>query len=121
MHGPAGVGKLSIAQTLAEILQIRGQHAANFFFSQTSTTGRAHEKRLVATLAYQFAKYIPETRPHISSVPSSDPAIFGLSLRAQIQALLVNPLTLASATASEARPAMLIIIDGLDECSGSEA
>ena len=120
MHGPAGAGKSSIAQTLAEILKIRGQHSASFFFSRTSTTGRAHEKRLVATLAYQFAKYIPETRPHISSVPSNDPAIFDLSLHAQIQALLVNPLTLASATASEARPAMLIIIDGLDECSGFE-
>lgn len=65
-------------------------------------------------------KYIPETRLHIFSVPSNDPTILDLSLRAQVQASLVNPFIYASATASEARPAMLIIIDGLDECSRSD-
>ncbi|KAF8814332.1 hypothetical protein BYT27DRAFT_6336716 [Phlegmacium glaucopus] len=123
LHGAAGAGKSAIAQTIAQMLFEQGRLSGSFFFARGSTTGRDDEKRLVPTLSYQLAKYLPETRAHISMAVLNDPAIFDLSLLPQVENLLVNPLRIGSnavPTSSNTSP-RLFIIDGLDECRDADA
>ena len=119
LYGPAGAGKSAIAQSIAELLEEAGLLAAAFFFSRNAA-GRNDKTPLVATLAYQLVKSIPEIRAHVLEAVEGDPALFSCSIEAQIQALIVDPLnavandeTLAPILIS--RPP-LIILDGLDEC-----
>jgi len=119
LYGPAGAGKSAIAQTIAELLEKEGLLAAAFFFSRNAA-GRNEKTPLIATLVYQLIKSIPEIRARVLQTLDQDPAIFSLSIQAQIQVLIIKPLndvaideTLAPTLSSRAR---LIIVDGLDEC-----
>ena len=122
LHGAAGAGKSAIAQTIAQMLFEQGRLSGSFFSARGSTTGRGDVKRLIPTLAYQLAKYLPETRAHIAAAVLSDPAIFDLSPLSQVQNLLVNPLRIASNALSSSYNISpgLFIIDGLDECCDAD-
>lgn len=120
MLGAAGAGKSAIAQMIAQILHESGQLSSSFFFNRTSTTGRNDDEQLVATLAYQMSKHIPETRPFISANILADPLIFDMLLELQLEALIIDPLSrLWDGMTHEELP-RLIIIDGLDECSNKD-
>ncbi|KAF8896738.1 hypothetical protein CPB84DRAFT_1206902 [Gymnopilus junonius] len=119
MYGPAGSGKSSIAQTIAEQLHQEGKLAASFFFARTAT-GRNTADRLMATIAYQLTLSIPTMSHHILEAVDRDPAIFSKSLDTQLESLILGPLKelfmgLTETTGSSNMP-RLIIIDGLDEC-----
>jgi NACHT domain len=121
LYGPAGAGKSAIAQTIAEMCVKLNLLVASFFFFRSSSS-RNNEKRLMASIAYQLALSIPETRPFIGSAVHLDPSIFDKSLETQVETLIIGPLEKAR---SNTTPAMtdkwprLIIIDGLDECDGN--
>ncbi|PPR05796.1 hypothetical protein CVT26_010146 [Gymnopilus dilepis] len=120
MYGPAGSGKSSIAQSIAEVCAETGQLAASFFFARTAFE-RNNASRLVATIAYQLTISIPSTTDQISEALLQDPAIFSRSLQAQAEALIVLPiLNLAKGTdeghAECSVAPKFILIDGLDEC-----
>jgi hypothetical protein len=121
LYGPAGAGKSAIAQTIAELCANLGLLVASFFFFRTSTS-RNNEKRLVASIAYQLALSILETRPFIESAIHLDPSIFDKSVETQLEALVTVPLEKAR---SATTPAIadnwprLILIDALDECNGT--
>jgi NACHT domain len=118
LFGPAGAGKTTIAKRIAEIAADKNLLIATFFFSKSSPFCNTKD-RLVATLAYQLALSIPETRTLIEDAIERDPAIFYKSIRTQIETLLVRPLQ-AAPTQMIPFP-RLIIIDGLDECNDSRA
>ena len=120
LHGPAGAGKTAIAHSIAEMSQEEGQLAAGFFFSRTAA-GRNHDKCLVATIAYQMTQTIPEARPFIEEAATKDPLIFMKSLSSQIRHLIVHPLKRMLAGPHTSSFPMLIVIDGLDECSPVES
>jgi len=61
LFGPAGAGKSAIAKRIAELAVERGLLIGTFFFSRTSST-RNIKDRPIATLAYQMAVSIPDTR-----------------------------------------------------------
>jgi hypothetical protein len=65
LHGPIGVGKSAIAQTVAHTTDGRDKVAATFFFSR-SDPSRNDGCRLFATLAWQLAISIPAIQHHIS-------------------------------------------------------
>ena len=118
LFGAAGAGKSAIAKRIAEIAAEMDLLIAAFFFSRTSST-RGTKDRLVATLAYQLALSIPDTRTHIEDAIERDPAIFTKSIQTQIDTLLFEPLQ--SISSAEIVPSQkLIIIDGLDECHDSQ-
>jgi hypothetical protein len=118
LFGPAGAGKSAIAKRIAEIAAEKGLLIAAFLFSRTSST-RGSKDRLIATLAYQLALSIPDTRTHIEDAIERDPAIFNKSIRTQIDTLLVEPFQ--SVLSAQIIPSQkLIIVDGLDECNGSQ-
>ncbi|TFK58973.1 hypothetical protein BDN72DRAFT_851514 [Pluteus cervinus] len=103
IYGWAGMGKSTIAQTMAEYWAKQGRLAATFFFSRssedTSTTQNFNE-----TIAYQLVR--------ILSFP--DDALRFLEheeLLARGWATIVDALN-----SLPSRPPMIIILDGLDEC-----
>ena len=120
LHGPAGAGKTAIAHSIAEMSQAEGKLAAGFFFSRTAT-GRNHDKSLIATIAYQIMQSIPEARSFIEEAATRDPLIFMKSLSSQIRHLIVHPLKKMLASPHTSSFPMLIVIDGLDECSPVES
>ena len=124
LYGSVGVGKSAIAQTIAEMCEEAGLLAAAFFFSRLSD-GRSNSKHLVATIAYQLITTIPEIKHLVCAAIEGDPMIFSKQLETQAVSLVVGPLntTFKDQNIQERllkRPA-LIIIDGLDECTGGEA
>src|SRR5271168_2557695 len=118
LFGPAGAGKSAIAKRIAEIAAEKGLLIAAFFFSRSSST-RGTKDRLVATLAYQLALSIPDTRTHIEDAIERDPTIFNKCIQTQIDTLLIQPLQYISSAEIVPSP-KLIIIDGLDECNDSQ-
>ena len=116
--GPASAGKSIIAKKIAEIAADKHQLIASFFFSRKSST-QGTKDCLVATLAYQLALSIPDTRTHIEAAIERDPLIFKKNIRTQIDTLLIQPFQ--SAPTQVAPFPKLIIIDGIDECKDSRA
>jgi len=116
LHASAGAGKTVILKTIADILHRRGLLLAAFFFRRTDLT-RNNTQSLIATIAYQLYKSIPASQPYIEEAVKSDPLIFGRSIEAQAQALIITPLSdLYKAGRLPSQYARVIIIDGLDEC-----
>ncbi|KAF8069265.1 hypothetical protein FPV67DRAFT_1669280 [Lyophyllum atratum] len=124
LHGPAGAGKSAIAQTIAENSAECKILAASFFFSR-GRPGRDSLDRLFTTIAYQLAISIPNLRPAIQQVLIDDPSIVHQVITVQIQKLIIEPLELLTSLKNVKVPTkptfpFLIIIDGLDECSGTD-
>jgi len=121
LYGPAGAGKSAIAQTIAERLYAKKLLLASFFFSRTDAK-RNHAKSLVATIAYETALIISETKAAIENAVDNDPAIFGRSLEAQLTTLVIEPLLQLKGSGYFTRnpSARVIVIDGLDECNNPE-
>lgn len=118
IYGPAGSGKSSIAQTIAEYCEARGFLASDYFFSRM-TPGRNTDVNLIPTLACQLTVSIPDICVHMAAAIDHDSLIFSRSLSTQLDALVVRPLTqwmLSNQIDKDKVRPNLIIIDGLDEC-----
>ncbi|TFK25097.1 hypothetical protein FA15DRAFT_703955 [Coprinopsis marcescibilis] len=119
MLGAAGSGKSSIAQSIAETCAEKKILAATFFFSFRSQETNNHA-RFIPTIAYQVALAIPSTREFIAAAIVKDVAIVKRSLKAQIDALILQPLAQAREKHPDELWPYVIIIDGLDECEDEE-
>ncbi|KAF9533125.1 hypothetical protein CPB83DRAFT_845869 [Crepidotus variabilis] len=116
LHGAAGAGKSSIAQSFAEICNKENLLIGSFFFFRTSPL-RNNAKRLAASLAYQLARSIPSTLPHIAACIENHPAIFESSLGDQLEKLFAHPVRQACENTELNHQPRLVILDGLDECA----
>jgi NACHT domain len=121
LYGPAGAGKSAIAQTIAERCHARHLLLASFFFSRTDPK-RNNVKPLIASIAYQITLNLPQAKDAIEAAVERDPGIFQCSIKAQLTALIIDPLTkLSKNGVFQSTPVPnLIIIDGLDECHGQQ-
>ncbi|KAF5310531.1 hypothetical protein D9619_007699 [Psilocybe cf. subviscida] len=133
LHGPAGVGKSALAQSLSLELKGEGNHAASFFFSRTSA-GRNNGDQLIMTLAYQLATNIPALRRFMSKAVKKNPAIFTASNAVQMQTLIIDPINKWQKkyhwsvwrlvhrifNITEKPHPRLILVDGLDECNNPD-
>lgn len=116
ISGSAGVGKTAIMRTTAETLKQKNLLLACFFFWRTGERCNTAEF-LIATLAYQIAVSLPETRPHIERTIEKDPHIFAKKLQVQSKALIVDPIvTVYRDQALPKNHPHIFVIDGLDEC-----
>ncbi|KDR81237.1 hypothetical protein GALMADRAFT_136264 [Galerina marginata CBS 339.88] len=123
LYGPAGAGKSSIAQTIAELCYSYGYLLGSFFFSKNDHR-RSTAQPLVATIAYQLALRLPgQVREHIASTIEHNPLIFSSSLEAQLTALVIEPVKVLAESGffDDPHSPRLIIIDGLDECDNRQA
>ncbi|KAM6489758.1 hypothetical protein JOM56_014781, partial [Amanita muscaria] len=107
LHGPAGVGKSTIARTIAASYN---QIAATFSLPTSSDRSAS---TLFATLTWQLARNIPEARMHIIASLKNSGSLLTSEFEEQFDLLIVQPLR-KSTTTLKSRP--VIVIDGLDEC-----
>ncbi|KIL57153.1 hypothetical protein M378DRAFT_16425 [Amanita muscaria Koide BX008] len=119
LSGLAGIGKSTVAYTVASRAASLNLLGASFFFSRDESD-RKNAKKFFTTIAYQlcvyketFAKAIGDVlQTHRGSVAiTKDP-------EEQLQALIVNPLQ--SIGQSRVRP-ILVVVDALDECDEEDA
>src|ERR1700761_6061489 len=119
LYGPAGAGKSTIAQTIAQQCdnQSRRNLAFSYFFSRRNTN-RNDLTKFIPTFAYQLVRTMPSLDPWIREVYESDPAIFRQRIQDQVRRLIIYPLwTMLAQTPQMILPTMTVVIDGLDEYS----
>jgi hypothetical protein len=92
LNGLAGVGKTSIAFTVAEEMKKARRLAATFFFSHKHAQSGA--KIIPTGIAYQLALTFPRIRDDITRAVEGDRMLLSSdkSRSDQIQELIVNPL-----------------------------
>ncbi|KAF8993172.1 hypothetical protein BDQ17DRAFT_1368613 [Cyathus striatus] len=120
MSGPAGAGKSSIAQTVAERCHEENKLVSSFFFSRTATgTGRDDGTKFVPTIAYQMTASIPSVKNLVLGVIEENEAILTYTMEDQIRDLVMRPLKKAIELCYQSCLSIphVVIIDGLDECS----
>ncbi|KAF9445052.1 hypothetical protein P691DRAFT_806209 [Macrolepiota fuliginosa MF-IS2] len=120
LHGPAGVGKSAILQTVAETeadspTPILG---ATLFFSRPNS--RDDPQCVFITIAYRLAVIYPPYRHYIVKLFALDPRLIEKSMREQFKAFIVRPFA-EEKLMDGLHDTVLILLDGLDECKGEEA
>ena len=112
VNGLGGTGKSTIAQTIIKRYKDSRIAATFFFLKGHAECGNAN--RLFTTLAWQMAKSIPETRPHIESILNTQRLIHTEDLGVQFRHLLVEVFRKVPELHPEKS---VVVIDGIDEFS----
>ena len=116
LEGPAGSGKSTILHTIAKQCDREKRLAFSFFFSR-GKADRSNTAKVIPTFAYQLAKSLPAIRQPLRRVLMEDnPFAPHLRLRDQMENLVLEP-TLST---QQTVPSMVVVIDGLDECSDTD-
>ncbi|KAM6499041.1 hypothetical protein JOM56_004549 [Amanita muscaria] len=112
LHGPAGAGKSTIAQTILRSYTTE-KVPANFFFLH-SDSDRSNGNRLFTTIAWQS---IPAIKGHIARSLNEQPDLPRKDVETQFQELIVRPFeALGNDTHLPQLSDMVVVIDGVDEC-----
>ncbi|KAJ7626975.1 hypothetical protein FB45DRAFT_57017 [Roridomyces roridus] len=114
LHGPAGAGKSAIAQTLCQDLAADDRPVASFFFKRGDPS-RGESMKLFPTIAYQLAYAVAGFRADLFPRIDGSPHIFKSSLPTQLDKLILKPSHRLPST-----PSLVVVIDGLDECTGEK-
>src|SRR5258708_27977833 len=113
VNGLAGIGKSTIARTVAEDAKDRKLLGASFFFSrQENELSDPH--LFIPTLASQLARSYPEARSVVINAFRHDPDIMKKSFAIQFEGLVIEPLCKIPSKRA------VIVVDALDECNNSE-
>ncbi|KAF7978475.1 hypothetical protein HWV62_45603 [Athelia sp. TMB] len=112
LHGAAGLGKSTLATTIAEYFRGLQRRGAFLFFDRNSPIESA-PSRVISTLAYQIAVHNGSVRAAISAAIDRDPQVVSAPLGTQFVSLLAEPLAAAS---PQIEGPIIIILDALDEC-----
>jgi len=118
LYGPAGAGKSAITQTIAELLRewYKERYAGSFFFT-SGKSGCDQGSALFSTLAYQIAIYVPGMREAVNNAMIADITLPTKSMEIQIRSLIAEPFKRCQFPPAHTPT---ILIDGLDECQGSD-
>ena len=116
LYGVAGIGKSTVAKTLAERAAKDDVLGASFFFSR-SEDNRKTARRVFPTLAYHLALYHDSLAARISEALERDPDASRRDIPKQFGSLIAQAL---QPTMARQAP-ILIVIDALDECEGDGA
>jgi hypothetical protein len=119
LQGPAGAGKSTIAQTIAQECDRRKMLAFSYFFSRRNLD-RNDMKKFFPTFAFQLATALPSLQLSMPSPSKPDDlneiqAIPHQALEIQLGKLVVSPLGTFLSNADTPFSPMIAIIDGLDE------
>jgi hypothetical protein len=110
--GAAGVGKSAVMQSVAESRDLVVASQASVFLS---INGRDEGSKTIITLSYQFAAKSQSYRRVIEDEVCCDPSLLQSSMAVQFERFIVQPFIHNPDINSAGR--VLIIVDGLDECS----
>ncbi|KAM6490248.1 hypothetical protein JOM56_014225 [Amanita muscaria] len=116
LHGPAGVGKSAIAQTISNSYD-QDKVGATFFIFRSDPI-RNDGNRLIPTLAWQLAFSVPAINDLIVFSLEKHPDLPRKAIEVQFDRLIAQPfLTISGDESASPTSIRVIIIDGLDECS----
>lgn len=114
----AGMGKSTIARTLARDLDSQGKLGASFFFSRGGGD-RSQSKKLFTTLSFYLAKASPIIERSICRAIREHRDLVHQSFRDQWEHLIHGPLSKQEQI--QLQPSVLVfVIDALDECEPHE-
>ena len=117
LEGLAGIGKSTVARTVAQEMHRRGLLGASFFFSR-SEDDRKSAKLLFGTIAFQLSQYSQEIALRIGEALGQKPDASGKQLQDQLRDLIIQPL---QSCEKASKSTILILIDALDECDSQDA
>ncbi|KAF7987115.1 hypothetical protein HWV62_313 [Athelia sp. TMB] len=117
LHGPAGLGKSTVATTVAEYFRELQRRGAFLFFDRNSKE-ESDPKRVISTLAYQIAEHNEDVRAAISAAIDADRQVVSAPFASQFSALLFEPLSKASALIEGP---IVVVLDALDECGDASS
>ncbi|KAF9454228.1 hypothetical protein P691DRAFT_442697 [Macrolepiota fuliginosa MF-IS2] len=121
IRGTAGVGKSTVAQTVAEQRRAAGTFFAAFFFPRFTTCDIRH--CLIPTLALQLTAQRPDYKQLVIKSLAENPNLLSEDLCSQFTKLIARPLRILKVHGVfESRESFaIIIIDGPDSCQDTEA
>ncbi|KAG7085402.1 hypothetical protein E1B28_002963 [Marasmius oreades] len=114
LSGTAGVGKSSIALTVAEECEKDGRNVASFFFFR-SDAKRNNPSSLILSIAHGLVLARPHLKSFVEQRIAADPRILKARLEDQYEKLILQNLDHPPPSYDQKMPD-LVIIDGLDEC-----
>ncbi|KAG0706176.1 hypothetical protein DFH29DRAFT_186435 [Suillus ampliporus] len=116
LNGLAGVGKSSIAFSIAEEMKTVNKLAATFFFSQKHAQKAS---AIIPTIAYQLALVFPRIKSDIVKAIEGDKMLLSSdkSRSDQMRELVIKPL---QTLRFRQETPYVIVIDALDESSSAE-
>ena len=117
LHGIAGIGKSTVAQTIAQRAANVGFLGASFFFSRNEDR-RSNGKLFFSTIARQLSQYDPQFASSISAALERMPDAPTRGIRDQLKELIINPLRNLCRLRGRS---VLIVIDAMDECDIQDA
>lgn len=113
LNGIAGIGKTTIARTIAEHAAGEGILGGDFFFSRSGEAELRNPQLVFPTMAYQLSRFDKKIARHVTTALAEDPDIPSGQLRDQLQKLVIDPLC-------RLRPAptrtIIFVLDAMDEC-----
>ena len=112
LDGLAGIGKSTVARTVAQETHKHGLLGASFFFSR-SEDDRKSAKLFFGTIALQLSQYSQEIALRIGEALKQKPDASGKQLQDQLRDLIIQPLRSCE---KASKSTILIVIDALDEC-----
>lgn len=110
LNGLAGIGKTTIAHTVATMVDEKDQLGGSFFFLR-SDDQRKDARLVFPTLALQLSAVNPLVRKRLAEVLEDDPGCVNQSLVTQFDKLLLTPISAISLS----KP-LILVLDALDEC-----
>ncbi|KAG9046844.1 hypothetical protein FS837_003552 [Tulasnella sp. UAMH 9824] len=116
--GLAGIGKSTIAHTIAAEEEEKHRLGASFFFSRDEAD-RRNPLLVYPSIAYQLAVFNPDLKRLVAEALEQDPDVGLAVMRKQFQKLIAEPL----AAWESNKTTLVIVMDALDECypeSGAE-
>ncbi|KIM92164.1 hypothetical protein PILCRDRAFT_113762 [Piloderma croceum F 1598] len=117
LHGIAGIGKSTVAQTIAQRAAELGYLGASFFFSRNEDN-RKNGKLFFSTIALQLSQYDSEFASSIGAALERMPDAATRGLPDQLKTLIIDPLRDLCRLGSRS---VLIVIDAMDECDVQDA
>ncbi|KZP24269.1 hypothetical protein FIBSPDRAFT_427282, partial [Athelia psychrophila] len=117
LRGAAGLGKSTLATTIAEHFRGLRRRGAFIFFDRNSPI-ESSPSRVISTLAHQLAEHDEGVRSAVSAAIEQDPQLATTPLITQFKLLLCAPLSAASICISGP---IIIVIDALDECGDANS
>ena len=115
LNGIAGIGKSTVASTVASMVDETGELGASHFFSRAK--GRTSPTTVFTSFAYQLSRHDRWMKKEIAQALEDDPDAGFQVIKDQFRKLIVEPL----ARLPHPRHRVLLVIDALDECQEAGA
>ncbi len=115
VNGLAGIGKSTIARTVAEQVERLALPMASFFFVRHNDA-LSNGKLFVTSIAFRLAEIFPQFMESVSNALKADGTLPSRSLNTQFTDLFFQPLQSLAHT----QP-IVLVVDALDECDPKDA